>query len=65
MNTILTEREKEIAELVATGMRLKDIAKQLYLSQSTISTHLDNVYKKRGVRNKTELAILMIEEKYK
>jgi DNA-binding NarL/FixJ family response regulator len=52
----LTEREQEIARLVAEGGTNREIAKVLFLSPKTVERHVSNVFKKVGVRNRTELA---------
>jgi DNA-binding NarL/FixJ family response regulator len=52
----LTEREREIAGLVATGHTNREVAEQLVLSAKTIEAHLRNIYAKLGVRSRVELA---------
>jgi DNA-binding CsgD family transcriptional regulator len=52
----LTMREREIAELVATGRSNKQVAQTLVVSVKTIEHHLSRVYAKLGVRSRTELA---------
>jgi DNA-binding CsgD family transcriptional regulator len=52
----LTPRELAIAELVAGGATNREAAAALYLSPKTIETHLSRVYRKLGVRSRTELA---------
>ncbi|HWH94735.1 MAG TPA: helix-turn-helix transcriptional regulator, partial [Baekduia sp.] len=51
----LTAREREIAELVATGRTNREIAEQLVLSARTVEAHLRNIYCKLGVRSRVEL----------
>jgi DNA-binding NarL/FixJ family response regulator len=57
----LTEREQEIARLIAAGASNPEIAKQLFLSRKTVERHLSNVFKKVGVRNRAELAARVAE----
>ncbi|HEY6694171.1 MAG TPA: AAA family ATPase [Solirubrobacteraceae bacterium] len=52
----LTDREQEIAELVAAGRTNREVAEQLVLSPKTIEAHLRNIYAKLGVRSRVELA---------
>lgn len=52
----LSERELEIAELVAQGMSNKAIARSLGISPRTVSTHLTNIFGKLGVDSRAELA---------
>ncbi len=53
--TILTERELEIATLVALGRPNKQIADRLYISEWTVSTHLRRIFVKLGVRNRAAM----------
>jgi DNA-binding CsgD family transcriptional regulator len=57
----LTEREREIARLVAEGATNREIAQLLFLSPKTIEHHVSNVFKKVGVRNRAELAARVAE----
>ena len=52
----LTGAEAEVAELAAAGVSNPQIAERLYMSRSTVKTHLSRVYTKLGVGNRTELA---------
>ncbi|MDX8151553.1 AAA family ATPase [Patulibacter brassicae] len=52
----LTEREEQVAELVAAGRSNKEVAKLLFLSPKTVEHTLSRVYAKLGVRSRTELA---------
>jgi len=49
----LTTRELEILELVAVGLTNAAIAERLWISPGTVKKHLDNVYAKLGVANRT------------
>ena len=46
-----------MATLVAEGLTNREVATRLFLSTKTIETHLSSVYRKLGVRSRTELAI--------
>lgn len=52
----LTPQELQIALLVASGARNRDIAVTLFLSPKTVEAHLTRVYRKLAVRSRTELA---------
>ena len=52
----LTVGERTVAELAAAGVTNREIGAQLYLSPKTVETVLTRVYRKLGVRSRTELA---------
>ncbi|WP_027341812.1 helix-turn-helix transcriptional regulator [Hamadaea tsunoensis] len=51
----LTRREQEVLALAAGGASAKEIAEQLVIGERTVETHLANIYRKLGVRNRVEL----------
>src|SRR5690606_17148572 len=51
----LTQREVEICELVREGFIYRDIADRLSISERTVSKHIQNIFQKAEVKNKTEL----------
>ena len=53
----LTKQERQVAALVGRGATNREAAEQLFLSPRTIDFHLRNIYKKLGVRSRTELAV--------
>jgi two-component system, NarL family, nitrate/nitrite response regulator NarL len=55
--SVLTPREQEIATLVAGGLRNKDIARDLGISEGTVKMHLHNLYQKLGIESRTELVL--------
>lgn len=55
----LSDRERQIAELVAGGASNPEIAATLFLSRKTVERHVSNVLAKLGARNRTELARLL------
>ena len=50
----LTEREREIMELVAQGLRNRQIAAALFLSEKTVKNHINHIYRKLGVQDRDE-----------
>ena len=55
-NYALSDREAQVAVLIAQGRSKAAIARHLYVSENTVRTHAKNAYAKLGVRSKTELA---------
>ncbi len=58
----LSERERQIAALVAQGLKNKDIGAQLNISENTVKRHLQSIFSKTGVRDRLELAVLALTE---
>ncbi len=56
----LSVRKVEILEMVAEGLSNAQIAKRLYLSESTVKQHLRMAYKALGVKNRNQAARLML-----
>lgn len=57
----LTPTEARIATMVAAGLRNREIAAQLYVSVATVEAHLTRMYRKLGVRSRTELATVAVQ----
>lgn len=51
--TALSPRETEILEVLATGATNREAAKRLFISESTVKTHLVHLYEKLGVESRT------------
>jgi DNA-binding CsgD family transcriptional regulator/tetratricopeptide (TPR) repeat protein len=52
----LTSAERRVAELVAAGSTNREVAAQLFTTVGTVEVHLTRIYRKIGVRSRTELA---------
>lgn len=52
----LSEREREVLSLIATGATNREIAERLYLSPHTVKEHASALYRKLGVKNRAEAA---------
>ena len=57
MNQSLTERERGIITLIAGGLKNKEIAAQLYISDITVRHHLTSIFMKLGVSDRQKLLI--------
>jgi len=53
----LTGREQQVAALLMQGYTYRGIARQLYISPSTVKTHIQSIYQKLEVANKSELLV--------
>ncbi|MGH3804890.1 MAG: helix-turn-helix transcriptional regulator, partial [Pseudonocardiaceae bacterium] len=60
----LTAQELQVAQLAARGSTNREIAAQLFLSVKTIEMHLGRVYRKLGVRSRTQLANLLRDTEF-
>ncbi len=58
----LTPQELQVAIMVSEGATNKEAGARLFLSAKTIEAHLGRIYRKLGVRSRTELASLILRE---
>jgi DNA-binding NarL/FixJ family response regulator len=58
----LSDRERQIAALVARGMKNKDIGRELGISENTVKRHLQSIFNKTGARDRLELAVMALTE---
>lgn len=59
----LTERERQVIELIAEGLKNKQIGERLFISESTVTHHLSSVFSKLGVSDRLELVIYALGHK--
>jgi DNA-binding NarL/FixJ family response regulator len=57
----LTAREREVVGLVASGLSNEDIAQRIYVSQSTVKTHVARAMTKLGARDRAQLVVIAYE----
>jgi two-component system nitrate/nitrite response regulator NarP len=55
---LLSPRERGIVALVARGLRNKEIAEELRLTEGTVKVHLHKIFEKLSIRSRTELILL-------
>ena len=54
----LTEREHEILRLIATGLSNAEIGRELYISETTVKTHVTHIFQKLGLRDRVQAVVL-------
>jgi DNA-binding CsgD family transcriptional regulator len=59
----LTDRELEIAKLIAKGLSNSEIGEKLYISEGTVKNHITNIFKKLDMRDRTQLAIFVVKNR--
>jgi len=59
----LTARETEVLSLVAQGSNNQEIAEKLFVREVTVKTHLNNIFKKLNVSNRTQAVLLAMQLK--
>ncbi len=58
----LSDRERQIASSVARGLKNRDVASHLSISENTVKRHLQSIFSKTGSRDRLELAVLALSE---
>ena len=61
-NSHLTPQEQEVLQALTAGLALKEIATKFHISLTTVKTHTSHIYRKLGVRNRTEAAVKALSE---
>ncbi len=55
---ILTRREQEVLQLIATGTTNREIAEQLFITEGTVKTHMTHLLSRLDCKNRAQLAII-------
>jgi DNA-binding NarL/FixJ family response regulator len=58
---VFSFREKQVLELVARGFTNGEIARQLYLAESTVKSHLSSSFRKLGINSRKEAASIVLD----
>lgn len=58
---ILTNREREVFELLVQDMTTKDIAQKLFISEKTVRNHISNVMQKLNVKGRSQAVVELIK----
>ncbi len=56
----LTPREQEVLGLIAEGEKNTAIASKLFISAHTVKNHISSIYRKLGIQDRTQLALLAV-----
>jgi DNA-binding CsgD family transcriptional regulator len=57
----LSTREMQVAELVAQGLTNAEVGERLFISQRTVTTHLEHIYRRLGISSRKELTLLVTD----
>ena len=57
----LTQREEEVLELLTQGITYKGVANKLFISETTVKTHVNNIFQKLQVNDRTQAVLLAMQ----
>jgi predicted ATPase/DNA-binding NarL/FixJ family response regulator len=60
--SLLTRREQEIAELVASGLSNREIAARLFISKRTVDAHVEHIFSKLEISSRVQLTVLLQDQ---
>jgi DNA-binding NarL/FixJ family response regulator len=60
---LLSDREKQVVQLVVQGYCNREIGQKLFISDQTVKNHLHNLFNKLGVSDRLELALYAIHHR--
>lgn len=60
----LTRREQEILRCLGSGLSNKEIAQKLHITEQTVKSHCNHLYKKFGVKNRLQLALYTTQNEF-
>ena len=61
----LTNREEEVLSLLLEGATYKDVARELFISETNVKTHVNNIFQKLQVKEKTQAVLYAINKGFK
>lgn len=61
----LTNRELDILRLIYRGMSNNEIAEELFISKSTVKSHIYNIFRKANVKSRSEIILLIHDKNYR
>lgn len=62
--SLLTKRQQSILHLISKGLTNKEVSSELSCAESTIKTHLNNIYRTLGVKSRTEALYAVSKKSY-